>query len=198
MPENQLYAGAGTARIGFPVELFPLEGFSGEIHDAPAVRVLLLEQGERAAIVAAELVMLLPSGVACVKETVAAATGTKPENIWVHTTHAVSTPHEPHAPWGGPKKELSEAERGRIARGSALYLAALRAAVQTAAEAAPSARRGSASTRRNAGSMSAARWKRPSDAGPALPPKGIPTTRRRFFALRTTAAVCSRAWFASA
>ena len=141
MPENQLYAGAGTARIGFPVELFPLEGFSGEIHDAPAVRVLLLEQGERAAIVAAELVMLLPSGVACVKENVAAATGTKPENIWVHTTHAVSTPHEPHAPWGGPKKELSEAERGRIARGSALYLAALRAAVQTAAEAALAALR---------------------------------------------------------
>ena len=136
MPENQLYAGAGTARIGFPAELFPLEGFSGEIHDAPAVRVLLLEQGERAAIVAAELVMLLPSGVACVKETVAAATGTKPENIWVHTTHAVSTPHEPHAPWGGPKKELGEDEKKKIAAGSALYLAALGAAVRTAAEAA--------------------------------------------------------------
>ena len=133
MSTEILCAGAGSAKIRFPEALFPLEGFSGKIHDDPMARVLLLSCREQVAIVSLDLVMMLPPGVKRIKNIVSEITGTDPDHIWVHTTHAISTPHEPHAPWGGPKKELTDDEKKKIEAGSALFREGLETAVHTAA-----------------------------------------------------------------
>ena len=90
----QLKAGAGSARIVFPQELFPHEGFKG-IHDDPQVKVLVIEAGERVAIVSAELVNIFDDGIEIVKGIVSKACEVKPEHIWIHVTHAITTPHAP-------------------------------------------------------------------------------------------------------
>lgn len=133
----KLYAGAGCGTIHFPDALFPMEGFCG-IHDAPKARVLALECGEKAALVSLELVMLPPELVELVKTIVADHTGTKSENIWVHTTHAITTPHAPHAPMGmgGVPLKLGEDEKKNLDYRIGLYTAALTAAVAEAAKAA--------------------------------------------------------------
>ena len=135
MYHTQLSAGAGRAEIQFPEELFPLEGFRG-IHDAPAARVLLLHCGERAAIVCLELVMLPPEGIDALRKMVSEITSTEYEHIWVHTTHAITTPHEPHAPMGmgGVALEISEADRKDLERKTALFRAAVQDAVRQAAQ----------------------------------------------------------------
>lgn len=132
----KLYAGAGCGTIHFPDALFPMEGFRG-IHDAPKARVLALECGEKAALVSLELVMLPPELVELVKAVVSDHTGTKRENIWVHTTHAITTPHAPHAPMGpgGVPLELGEEEKKNLDYKIGLYMAALTAAVTEAAKA---------------------------------------------------------------
>ena len=131
----KLYAGAGCGTIHFPDTLFPMEGFCG-IHDAPVARVLALECGEKAVLVSLELVMLPPELVDMVKTIVADYTGTKRENIWVHTTHAITTPHAPHAPMGmgGVPLELGEEEKKNLDTKIGLYTAALTAAVTEAAK----------------------------------------------------------------
>lgn len=133
----KLYAGAGCGTIHFPQALFPMEGFCG-IHDAPKARVLALGCGEKAALVSLELVMLPPELVDLVQTIVASHTGTKKENIWVHTTHAITTPHAPHAPigMGGVKLELSEADKQDLDVKTALYTEALSAAITESARAA--------------------------------------------------------------
>ena len=133
----KLYAGAGCGTIHFPDALFPMEGFRG-IHDAPKARVLALECGEKAALVSLELVMLPPELVELVKAVVSDHTGTKRENIWVHTTHAITTPHAPHAPMGpgGVPLEPGEEEKKNLDYKIGLYTAALTAAVTEAAKAA--------------------------------------------------------------
>ena len=90
----QLRVGAGSAKIVFPQELFPHEGFKG-IHDDPQVKVLVLEAGEKAAIVSAELVNIFDDGIEIVKKIVSEACGVKPEHVWIHVTHAITTPHAP-------------------------------------------------------------------------------------------------------
>ena len=133
----KLFAGAGCGTIHFPDALFPMEGFR-DIHDAPKARVLALECGEKAALVSLELVMLPPELVELVKTIVSDHTGTKRENIWVHTTHAITTPHAPHAPMGmgGVPLELGEEEKKNLDFKIGLYTAALSAAVTEAAKAA--------------------------------------------------------------
>lgn len=139
MKKDQLYAGAGSARICFPGELFPLEGFQG-VHDDPAARVLVLDCGERAALVCLELVMLDGGAIRAVQRAVSELTGTKEENIWVHTTHAITTPHAPHAPrgMGGVELEISQEEKRSLAHKIALFektvLDAVRKAAQGAAD----------------------------------------------------------------
>lgn len=130
----KLFAGAGCGTIHFPDALFPIEGFCG-IHDEPIARVLVLECGEKAALVSLELVMLPPELVEMVKTIVSDRTGTKKENIWVHTTHAITTPHAPHAPMGpgGVPLELGEEERQNLDFKIKLYTDALKAAVTEAA-----------------------------------------------------------------
>lgn len=133
----KLYAGAGCGTIHFPDALFPMEGFCG-IHDAPVARVLAMECGEKAALVSLELVMLPPELVDMVKTIVSDHTGIKKENIWVHTTHAITTPHAPNAPIGpgGVPIRISEEEKLHLEEKKQLYAETLRAAVQEAAKAA--------------------------------------------------------------
>lgn len=90
-------AGAGTARISFARELFPLEGFQ-KVHDKPAVRTLVLDAGEKAALLSIELVLMDRDDLETLKELVAKLTAVPAGHIWIHATHAISTPHPPRAP----------------------------------------------------------------------------------------------------
>lgn len=94
-------AGAGHARIHFPQEIFPLEGFCG-VHDEPYVRLVILEQGERIVLVSVELVMLLEDSIDALRSLISEVTETRKENIWIHLTHAITTPHAPGEPMIGP------------------------------------------------------------------------------------------------
>ncbi|MGM9608121.1 MAG: hypothetical protein ACI3XJ_11510 [Oscillospiraceae bacterium] len=134
MNTNQLFAGAGRADIRFPRELFPIEGFCG-VHDDPAARVLLLNCGEQVAIACLELVMLPQDGIDAVKKIIGAITHTGEENIWVHVTHAITTPHAPHAPMGmgGVPLEIGEEEKKTLERKLALFNGAVMDAVTEAA-----------------------------------------------------------------
>lgn len=131
----KLFAGAGCGTIHFPDALFPMEGFCG-IHDEPVARVLAMECGEKAALVSLELVMLPPEFVDMVKSIVEEKTGAKKENIWVHTTHAITTPHAPHAPigMGGVALEISEEVKKDLETKLALYTDAVMTAVSEAAK----------------------------------------------------------------
>lgn len=99
---NSLKAGAGTGEIAFPTALFAnpsvVEGFNGVIHDVPHARVMVLETNNKVAIVALELVRTDADGVALVKDIVNQYTGTPKNNIWVHSNHTITTPHEPTDP----------------------------------------------------------------------------------------------------
>jgi hypothetical protein len=99
--ENKLKAGAGKAEILFPEAMFPVEGFSG-IHDNPHIRVLLLEAGEKAAIVSMEIVMSPPEINQWMTEYLQEKCGVPKENVWIHVTHAITTPHAPGGPLIGP------------------------------------------------------------------------------------------------
>ena len=101
--ECALKAGAGAQEIVFPDAMFPVEGFSGEVHLNPYVRVLVLEQGVKAAIVSYETVNVPSDVISMVKEIVSAKTGVPADSVWVHATHAITTPH---APDDSAKREL--------------------------------------------------------------------------------------------
>jgi hypothetical protein len=94
-----LQAGAGAGDIVFPSTLFAtpsaVEGFGGVIHDNPHARVLVLQTDIKVAIVSLELVRTDADGVALVKDIVNQYTGTPKDNIWVHSNHTITTPHEP-------------------------------------------------------------------------------------------------------
>lgn len=91
-----LKVGAGCAGIRFPEEIFPIEGFKG-IHDAPHVRLCVIDCGERIAIASMELVNA-EEVLDDVRGIVSAVTGTKAENVRLHVTHAITTPHMPKDP----------------------------------------------------------------------------------------------------
>ncbi len=92
---SNFQAGAGCGIISFPAEMFPLEGFRG-VHDEPRVRVLTLKEGDAgAAIVAIEIVMLPDSMIAEIQQLVGPVCGVPAERVFVHVTHAITTPHNP-------------------------------------------------------------------------------------------------------
>lgn len=131
----KLFAGAGCASIVFPAEMFPLEGFCG-IHDDPHIRILLLECGERTAIVSAELVNL-SGGLELVRTIVSEETGTDYKNVMVHVTHAITTPHIPIDPADvkpGMKIPPHMLVDHAGARRRKLYLCALEKAARLAAK----------------------------------------------------------------
>lgn len=96
MAYTKFRAGAGSAEIVFPQEMFPTDRLYG-VHDNPHVRILLFEGGEKAAIVAYELVNG-DSFVNSSRELVSRLADIPYENVWVHVTHPITTPHTP----GGP------------------------------------------------------------------------------------------------
>lgn len=137
---QELYAGCGQGIIRFPGEFFPIEGFE-KIHDDPQIRVLALTCGETAAIVSVELVMLPPEGVELVKRIISARIGADPDRVWVHTTHAITTPHAPHAPIGPGGRVLETKEpHEEIERKRKLYFEALEAAAVQAVQGAAALR----------------------------------------------------------
>lgn len=101
--EYALKAGAGAAEITFEQAMFPVEGFNGEVHLNPYVRVLVLEQDEKVAIVSYETVNVPSDVITMVKEIVSEKTGVPANYVWVHATHAITTPH---APDDAAKREL--------------------------------------------------------------------------------------------
>jgi pimeloyl-ACP methyl ester carboxylesterase len=133
MSDPILRAGTGAAPIVFPPETFPADGIMG-VHDDPYFRVLVLEKGERVALCSAELVNIPDDGIALAKRIVGQVTGTREENVWVHMTHAITTPHAPYDPEKGgmppaPGKSDPDSPKKR-----AHYIQALETAVQQAAE----------------------------------------------------------------
>lgn len=105
--------GAGKCEIVFDRRMLPLDGCR-EIHDNPCVRIILLESDLSAAIVSYDLVNLIPEYVEVVKNLVNERTGVLKENIWVHTTHAISTPHIP--------RDFSDGEKRKGLNKRELYL----------------------------------------------------------------------------
>jgi len=92
---SALKVGAGSGEIIFPDAMFPMsEGFT-TTHDNANARVMLFENGEKAAIVSMELVNCPTDCIEAIKDIVNEKTGTPKENVWVHSTHIFSTPHAP-------------------------------------------------------------------------------------------------------
>lgn len=95
MANSGFQVGAGTAEIRFPAQMFPVEGFGGIIHDLPHARVLLLQNKEKVAIVALELVNASDEVIEICKQIIHEKTQTELDHIWIHSTHAITTPHAP-------------------------------------------------------------------------------------------------------
>jgi|GEM_PF-1727299 len=93
-----LKVGAGVGTIDFPQAMFPIEGFSGEYVDDIHARVLVIKNDTKVAIVSLEMVNVPEDIVELCKQAVYEATGTAKDNIWVHATHAITTPHAPTDP----------------------------------------------------------------------------------------------------
>ncbi len=123
---SSLQAGAGSAKICYPQEMFPLEGFKG-IHDDPHVRILVLKDDNSAAIVAIEQVMLADEEISYLQEMVADQCQVDKDHVMIHMTHAITTPHNPM--FMPPDHRIPDAEeKGR------LHQEAIRKAVKEAAE----------------------------------------------------------------
>lgn len=134
---SKLMVGAGKAQIQFVKEMLPTEGFN-DIHDLPYAGVIALDQGMKCALVSFDLVMLSDSMIAKCREIVAKTIGTDAENVWVHVTHAISTPHEP-GPMGPPDKRgpVTERHKEQIAMFQKAILEALQEAADKAANMVP-------------------------------------------------------------
>ncbi|MGN0984007.1 MAG: hypothetical protein ACI4OI_04115, partial [Gemmiger sp.] len=94
MTNNTLLAGAGKAEIRFREEDFPLKAFTG-IHDAIHVRVLLLRDALRLALVSIELTSLPTRSIRHFQAVCSEASGVEPEHILISVTHTFSAPHIP-------------------------------------------------------------------------------------------------------
>jgi hypothetical protein len=90
-------AGVGVMDLSPVLALGPLDGLYA-VYDNPHARVLVLETNEKIAIVSLELVNPPAEGVEMAKDVVSELTGTPRDNIWVHATHAITTPHAPRSP----------------------------------------------------------------------------------------------------
>ena len=130
--EKKLYAGAGSAEVVFSPEFFPVEGFDG-IHDNPHVRILIIDGDIRIAFVACELVVVAKPFVESIKKIINEVAGIGNGNIWVHGTHAISTPHAPGPkPIGPPELRRQPTEEEKLKRG--IFTDALNKAAREAAE----------------------------------------------------------------
>lgn len=86
-------AGAGKATVSFEGLRWPVDGFTG-LHDAPQVRVLLMEQeGARYAIVVMDLTSIDDALVTAAKSELTALAGVPAEHCRVCASHTFSVPH---------------------------------------------------------------------------------------------------------
>lgn len=104
--------GAGNAVIAFQEELLPLEGFCG-IHDLPKISVLVVEGTQKVVIVSVEIVMLWDDFLDKCRKAAAKATNTQEEHVWIHVTHAITTPHAPGGPLIGLGGDIVSGKNGR-------------------------------------------------------------------------------------
>jgi len=106
--------GAGSSTINFDSKILGIEGFKG-IHDLPKLSVLVMEQGDtKFAIVSVEIVMLWDGFIERMRNAVANVVDIPIENVWIHMTHAITTPHAPGGPLlglGGDELKLTEEEQ---------------------------------------------------------------------------------------
>ena len=122
LQENRLLAGAGKARIILAPELFPLEQFTGE-HDFIHVRSVIIKKEKTVVIVSIEIPSVRSKEVMeKLRDIVIEETGAGTEDIWICTTHNLSTVHIPDSQSLQKKHEIYVRE---------LYKAC-RAAVQAA------------------------------------------------------------------
>ncbi len=84
--------GAGEAKIQFPKEVFPnpRENYTG-VHDDPLAHVLIVDSGERYCFIFLDLVD--PGDWDAVRSCAAEELGIPVEQVILHTTHVLSTPH---------------------------------------------------------------------------------------------------------
>lgn len=106
--------GAGNATINFTEELLPIEGFIG-IHDMPKLSVVFIDNNDtKVVVVSIEIVMLWDDFIERCRKTISNILDVSYENVWLHVTHAITTPHAPGGPvlgLGGNEVEISENEK---------------------------------------------------------------------------------------
>ena len=141
---SRLSVGAGRAEIQYTAEMLPTFGENyNAIHDLPMLQVLLLECGERFAIISVDVVMLE------IRDQLLAAAeeelGLKRHNILLQATHVLATPHfrewnsveEWMSDPGHQREPVPEAEAAQFMAGENLlvqaHVDALRSACRQAA-----------------------------------------------------------------
>ncbi|MBI9050336.1 MAG: hypothetical protein JEZ00_13015 [Anaerolineaceae bacterium] len=92
MQNTCLQAGAGKCDIHFPDDFFPTEGYTG-VHDELKIRLILLECGNKIAIVSIELTSIPDEFIQTFQQFIAECTETNPENVLVFVSHTFSAPH---------------------------------------------------------------------------------------------------------
>lgn len=115
---SELFAGAGCGAVKLPKEFFINyddegnisyeDGFTGDVYsfefngrsiaDYPMVRVLLIEDEQRAAIISMEIAQTPADLINAVKDCINDLCGVDNDHIWVHTTHSFGFMHRPGAP----------------------------------------------------------------------------------------------------
>jgi neutral ceramidase len=92
MPTHDLYVGAGKAVIELPKEDFPIKQYTG-IHDELHVRVTIIQNDIRVALVSIEITSLPQEAIREFKKNVSEAANIAPEHVWICATHTFSAPH---------------------------------------------------------------------------------------------------------
>ena len=136
MMEQKLMAGAGRAVIPITPYMLPLDGFT-QVHDELHIRVLILQQKIRFAIVSVEITSMFPPTQKKIHDLVQELTGA--EHIWITLTHSFAGPHIWPAPEPGmadrPRpghKERAPEEIARCALLEQAYMDATRQATEAA------------------------------------------------------------------
>ena len=134
---HSLRAGAGRAQVAI-APCLPLDSFTA-VHDAPAVRALVLDGDKRIVIVSVEITSVFPETQKQMTDSVCAIAGVPQEHVWLTLTHCFGLPHiwptpSPGEPErsrpGHPPRSQDEIERcDRLGRA---YLSALESAVGAA------------------------------------------------------------------
>ena len=92
MSNHGLFVGAGKSIIELPREAFPIKQYIG-VHDQLHIRVTIIQNITRIALVSIEITSLPKEAVREFKKTVSEATDIAPEHVWICATHTFSAPH---------------------------------------------------------------------------------------------------------